>query len=109
MLAHETATHAARLRVELSQSRTEQKDYLKNVELARVLVKREERKRSSQDNGNEGPATKHVVGVESKTAVKERATTIQNVGNSENKRRRVERRSNTEDNAAINDVLSQVF
>jgi ESF2/ABP1 family protein len=31
--------------VELSQSRAEQKDYLKNVELARVLEKRAERKR----------------------------------------------------------------
>ena len=32
--------HTARLRVELSQSRSEQRDYLKNVELARVLEKR---------------------------------------------------------------------
>ena len=35
--------HAARLRLELSQSRSEQHEYLKNVELARVLDKREER------------------------------------------------------------------
>lgn len=35
--------HAARLRLELSQSRSEQREYLKNVELARVLDKREER------------------------------------------------------------------
>jgi len=37
--------HTAKLRVELSQSRQEQKDYLKNVELARVLEKRVERKK----------------------------------------------------------------
>jgi ESF2/ABP1 family protein len=42
--AHESATRNARLRVELSQSRSEQKEYLKNVELARVLAKREGRK-----------------------------------------------------------------
>lgn len=35
--------HAARLRLELSQSKSEQREYLKNVELARVLDKREER------------------------------------------------------------------
>ena len=45
VLAHEAAIHAAKLRVELSQSRKEQQDYLKNVELARVLDKRAERKR----------------------------------------------------------------
>jgi len=43
-IAHESATRSARLRVELSQSRSEQKEYLKNVELARVLAKREERR-----------------------------------------------------------------
>ncbi len=37
--------HAARLRLELSQSRSEQHEYLKNVELARVLDKCEERSR----------------------------------------------------------------
>jgi len=42
--------HAARLRLELSQSRSEQREYLKNVELARVLDKREER---SQAMGKE--------------------------------------------------------
>ncbi|KAE9398254.1 hypothetical protein BT96DRAFT_822198 [Gymnopus androsaceus JB14] len=44
-VAHEAAIHTAKLRVELSQSRTEQRDYLKNVELARVLDKRAQRKR----------------------------------------------------------------
>jgi ESF2/ABP1 family protein len=42
--AHEAAIHAAKLRVELSQSKAEQREYLKNVELARVLDKRMKRK-----------------------------------------------------------------
>ena len=45
--AHEAAVHAARLRVELSQSKSEQRDYLKNVELARVLDKRAKRKKET--------------------------------------------------------------
>jgi ESF2/ABP1 family protein len=44
-VAHEAAVHAAKLRVELSQSKTEQQEYLKNVELARVLDKRVAKKR----------------------------------------------------------------
>ena len=44
-LAHETAVHAAKLRVELSQSKNEQQQYLKNVELARVLDKRAAKKK----------------------------------------------------------------
>ena len=44
--------HAAQLRVELSQSRKEQRDYLKNVELARVLDKRAERKRKGAESGD---------------------------------------------------------
>ncbi|KAG5337115.1 hypothetical protein C0989_010736 [Termitomyces sp. Mn162] len=44
-VAHEAAIHAAKLRVELSHSKQEQQEYLKNVELARVLEKRAEKKR----------------------------------------------------------------
>jgi ESF2/ABP1 family protein len=39
--------HVARLRLEISQSRAEQREYLKNVELARVLNKREERSQAA--------------------------------------------------------------
>ena len=46
-IAHEAAVHAARLRVELSQSKREQQEYMKNVELAHVLEKRAERKRKA--------------------------------------------------------------
>lgn len=53
MLAHEAAIHTARLRVELEQSRREQKDYLRQVELARVLNKRVERKRKAAEDKGE--------------------------------------------------------
>lgn len=46
-VAHEAAIHQARLRVELAQSRAEQRDYLRNVETARVLEKRAGRKRAA--------------------------------------------------------------
>ncbi|KAI0035643.1 hypothetical protein K488DRAFT_42872 [Vararia minispora EC-137] len=46
-VAHEAAIRTARLRLELSQSRAEQRDYLKNVELARVLDIRAERKQAA--------------------------------------------------------------
>ena len=48
--------HAAQLRVEISQSRKEQKEYLKNVELARVLSKRAERKRKADPEDGEAKA-----------------------------------------------------
>ncbi|PFH50583.1 hypothetical protein AMATHDRAFT_144750 [Amanita thiersii Skay4041] len=44
-VAHEAAIHTAKLRVELSQSRSEQQEYLRNVEIARQLEKRAEKKR----------------------------------------------------------------
>lgn len=47
--------HEAQLRVELSQSRKEQREYLKNVELSRVLDKRAEKKRAK---GEEMPGPK---------------------------------------------------
>ncbi|EPQ59704.1 hypothetical protein GLOTRDRAFT_71359 [Gloeophyllum trabeum ATCC 11539] len=54
-IAHEAAIHTARLRVELSQSRSEQHEYLKNVELARVLDKRAERKRQAGKDADNAP------------------------------------------------------
>ena len=75
--AHEAAVHAARLRVELSQSKREQQEYLKNVELARVLDKRADRKRKAgQDvpTFTESPKKqKHVLeGEKPKTARREK-------------------------------------
>lgn len=37
--------HAAKLRVELAQSKSEQREYLRNVGLARILDKRNERRK----------------------------------------------------------------
>ncbi|KAG8963968.1 RNA-binding ATPase activator esf2 [Tulasnella sp. 419] len=51
-IANETATRAAQLRLELSQSKHEQKQYLKQVELARVLDKRAKKKEA---DGSSGP------------------------------------------------------
>lgn len=45
-IAHEAAARTARLRVEISQSRAEQNAYLKNVELARVVDKRNEKRKA---------------------------------------------------------------
>jgi len=58
-VAHEAASHTARLRVELTQSKAEQRDYLKNVELARVLGKREERKRKHDETGVASSTVSH--------------------------------------------------
>ena len=53
--AHEAAIHQAKLRAELSQSRKEQREYLKNVELARVLEKQTAKKLAA---GKEPPQLK---------------------------------------------------
>jgi ESF2/ABP1 family protein len=47
--AHEAAVHREKLRVELSQSRQEQNDYLRQVELKRVLDKRSAKKRKREE------------------------------------------------------------
>ncbi|OCB86233.1 hypothetical protein A7U60_g6824 [Sanghuangporus baumii] len=52
-IANEAAVKTARLRVELEQSRREQKDYLRQVELARVLDKRAKRKREALEKKGE--------------------------------------------------------
>lgn len=48
LLAYEKQAHQSRLSAEVSRSRTEQADYLKNVEFARVLEKRK-RKRDDKE------------------------------------------------------------
>ena len=52
-IANEAAQKVARLRVELEQSRREQKDYLRQVELARILDKRVKRKREALEKKGE--------------------------------------------------------
>lgn len=45
--AYERQAHTSRLRAEITRSRAEQSDYLKNVELARVLNKRKAKKEAA--------------------------------------------------------------
>ncbi|EJU06155.1 hypothetical protein DACRYDRAFT_60748, partial [Dacryopinax primogenitus] len=59
-IVHERAVHRDRLRQELSQSRMEQREYLKQVELARVLDKRAERKRKRAELGEETSTVQRV-------------------------------------------------
>lgn len=94
---HEAAAHSARLRLELSRTKTEQMDYLKNVELARVLDKRAARKRERAEKL--GLTDGHVSSGE-----KPSTTRTDTSG----------RKPNTKsfsqgDNGAINDVLAQIF
>ncbi|KAJ9098606.1 RNA-binding ATPase activator esf2 [Naganishia friedmannii] len=53
-VAYERQAHSARLRQELSKSRAEQSEYLRNVELARVLEKRKAKKQiQAGDSAND--------------------------------------------------------
>ncbi|KAH7102976.1 hypothetical protein BKA62DRAFT_698215 [Auriculariales sp. MPI-PUGE-AT-0066] len=49
-IAHEGAVHRERLRIELSQSKAEQKDYLRNVSVAKQLKKREEKRKAKGED-----------------------------------------------------------
>ncbi|KAJ3797575.1 hypothetical protein GGU11DRAFT_784352 [Lentinula aff. detonsa] len=89
-VAHEAAIHTAKLRVELSQSRSEQREYLQNVELARVLEKRSQRKK---EKGEEMVLKSH-------SRLGKRPSETE--GDSERKRRR-----NNEDE--LDTVLGSIF
>lgn len=102
-IAHEAAAHTARLRVELSQSKTEQRDYLKQVELARVLVKREERKRKREEE------TGVVAPAKAPRAQPERAArTDEDGGKREKKRQRGAGPTHSNDHD-LADVIGQIF
>jgi hypothetical protein len=49
--AHEHATHAARLRMELAQSKREQRHYLKQVEIGKSLEKRKRKREKEEAEG----------------------------------------------------------
>ncbi|KAG8715024.1 RNA-binding ATPase activator esf2 [Ceratobasidium sp. 423] len=97
-VAQEAAAHTARLRVELSQSKAEQRDYLRNVELARVLEKRAQRKRKS-DSNEAGTITTALKVKEDHVPPKAKKARIQNAA-SDNKH------SNGE---TLTNVLSSIF
>lgn len=86
--------HAAKLRVELSQSRTEQQEYLKNVELARVLEKRSAQKKEKGEELKMKPQ-------------RPRKRPVEGEGNNEQRKRKKENFTTNE--MVIEDVLSSVF
>lgn len=57
VLAYERQAHQSRLRSEIARSKTEQGEYLRNVELARVLDKRKAKKAAAETNGAVGSGT----------------------------------------------------
>lgn len=78
-LAHEAAVHTAKLRVELSQSKSEQQQYLKNVELARVLDKRAAKKKEKGEEfelkpNNQAPKKRPLEGEISESRKKQKGT-----------------------------------
>ncbi|KAG8780123.1 RNA-binding ATPase activator esf2 [Ceratobasidium sp. 428] len=96
-VAQEAAAHTARLRVELSQSRAEQRDYLRNVELARVLDKRAKRKQIPES-------------AEQTTSVQSKQTTDRVVHQSKKPRKQSATPvSNAESVGVLNTVLSSIF
>ncbi|OCH86216.1 hypothetical protein OBBRIDRAFT_814691 [Obba rivulosa] len=103
-IAHEAAVHQAQLRVELSQSRREQRDYLKNVELARVLDKRAERKRKAAKGGSSQPQSAHEV---SEPTPRERKKDREAPGPAKKKQKIVVDDPSTE--KQLNSVLSSIF
>ncbi|KAG8777828.1 RNA-binding ATPase activator esf2 [Ceratobasidium sp. 428] len=95
-VAQEAAAHTARLRVELSQSRAEQRDYLRNVELARVLDKRAKRKQNPESGEQASVQSKQTTDHgfhQSKKPQKPNATPV----------------SNAENVGVLNTVLSSIF
>jgi ESF2/ABP1 family protein len=51
-IAYERQAHQSRLRNEITRSKAEQSEYLRNVELARVLDKRRAKKAAADNTGN---------------------------------------------------------
>ncbi|KAG8218306.1 hypothetical protein J3R82DRAFT_3920 [Butyriboletus roseoflavus] len=88
-IAHEAAVHVAKLRAELAQSRSEQREYLRNVELARILGKRNEKRKER----GQGPI--------------ELKRPVDNEGRKQMKRQRIV--ENTAEPAELESVLGSIF
>ena len=99
-LANEAAQHTARLRVEIEQSRREQKDYLRQVELARVLDKRAKRKREAAEQRGEQVD-------ESKLLPPLKRKLIEGAGARARKKRPDETKD--EENGQMDKILSSIF
>ncbi|KDQ07763.1 hypothetical protein BOTBODRAFT_119640 [Botryobasidium botryosum FD-172 SS1] len=106
-VAHENATRTARLRVELSQSKSEQHDYLRNVELAKVLEKRAEKKRKRAEEGGE---VEHAADSESSSLPKPAISSKENKGKGKRPKQEVEGNSSgTQREEALGQVLGKIF
>ncbi|WWC85229.1 uncharacterized protein L201_000088 [Kwoniella dendrophila CBS 6074] len=81
-MAYERQAHQARLRTEITRSKAEQADYLKNVELARVLDKRKAKKVASgnNDDGNDKNNEKGSGNSYRQRPVVEKTKTLQGTG-----------------------------
>ncbi|KIL67389.1 hypothetical protein M378DRAFT_304073 [Amanita muscaria Koide BX008] len=90
-VAQEAAVHAAKLRIELSQSRSEQQEYLRNVEIARQLEKRVKKKREKGET------------MELRAVNNQKQTE----GGEEGSRKR--RKTRESDVGQLKDVLGQIF
>ncbi|KAF9526310.1 hypothetical protein CPB83DRAFT_770517 [Crepidotus variabilis] len=94
-VAHEAALHKAKLQVELSQSKNEQQQYLKNVELAKVLAKRAAKKKEKGEEFELKPNPQQ----------KKRILEV----SEENKARKKSKKDPPSDNVDLNNVLSSIF
>ncbi|TBU49060.1 hypothetical protein BD309DRAFT_986867 [Dichomitus squalens] len=105
-IAHEAAVHAAQLRVELSQSRKEQREYLKNVELARVLDKRAKRKAVGNDGskGADGEETRP-----QKVSKKEHGDVSPKTAPREKRRKPKQTEPKPDAEAQLDSVLGSIF
>lgn len=102
--AYERQVHQSRMRAEMQRSKTEQNAYLQNVELARVLKKREERAAAPAAEGGKSAGGK-----------KELEAGKKGKGESENKGKRSYRQREVVDRAhglaakGMDDVLGSLF
>jgi ESF2/ABP1 family protein len=101
--AYERQAHQARLRNEITQSRAEQGEYLRNVELARVLDKRKARKEAEgQTTTSTSDTQKNDGGKEKEGEKKERAP-------AKYRQREVADRSKGMEKKGMDNVLGSVF
>ncbi|VDC04079.1 unnamed protein product [Peniophora sp. CBMAI 1063] len=100
-VAHEGAVREAKLRLELGQSRTEQRDYLANVELARVLDKRAQRAQAA----GKDPSTVR----KPKNAAKREHATLDDGATPREKKRHKKAPDEGHEKANLETVLSSIF
>jgi ESF2/ABP1 family protein len=109
--AHEAAQRSAQLRVELAQSRTDQRDYLKNVELARVLTKRAKRKEESEQKVDASDSKAFQPSLQEKPVLKKRIREGGDDGKTMKKTRIAPAPSTSrlDDRTTLDSVLSSIF